>query len=292
MSLFNRPTWAKPQATGEADEPESNIFSHSSRSYRDIIAEQERKKQAKLEKKKAKEERRSSTKYEIRDDHDGHASFKRRRISQEGDEGNSDDLAYASEQRLDVEIPSHAAEDSEKAAKRRSPRNNKYVDNMGTRLGSKPRMIAEVVALGDSDVEEDVVVTSTLPRTEFVEEDSDDEFAELARRAREQRQQKEQQAKKSHTPDLTSHSLSPGPETLHTGQDGRPTPPPDPPIQLLITSRIPDTKDMIVYRKLSQNIADVRKAWCKRQGLTEERTRDVFFIHRMRMSPLQFIYHG
>lgn len=291
MSLFNRPTWAKSQATGEADEPESNIFSHSSRSYRDIIAEQERKKQAKLEKKKVKEERRSSTKYDIKDDLDRHASHKRRRISQEGGDESADERAYTPELRAEGEIPNHATRDSEKAAKRRSPRTNKYVDDGNSRFDSKPRMIAEVVALGDSDEEEDVTVTSTLPRADVAEEDSDDEFAELARRAREQRQQKEQQAKKSQTPDLTSRSLSPGPATFDTGQDGRPTPPPDPPIQLFITSRIPNTADMIVYRKLSQNIADVRKAWCKRQGFTEERIRDVFFIHRMRKLSTDFIYH-
>ena len=129
-----------------------------------------------------------------------------------------------------------------------------------------------------------MAVTATVPRAEIFDDESDDDFAELARRAREERQQKDQQAKKSQTPDLKSHALSPGPDEVKDGQHTLPTPLPDPPVQLFITSRLPNTREMIIFRKLSQNIADVRKVWCAKQGFTKDQTRDVFFIHRMRES--------
>lgn len=41
-------------------------------------------------------------------------------------------------------------------------------------------------------------------------------------------------------------------------------------VQILITSEIENTKPLIVRRKMSQGLRDVRLAWCKRQNLPEE----------------------
>lgn len=57
-----------------------------------------------------------------------------------------------------------------------------------------------------------------------------------------------------------------------------PAPPPPPPpmedqrVHILITSEIPNTKPLIVQRKISQALKDARLAWCERQGFTEEET--------------------
>lgn len=41
----------------------------------------------------------------------------------------------------------------------------------------------------------------------------------------------------------------------------------DPAVEILITSEIPNTKPLLVRRKMSQGLREVRLAWCKRQGL-------------------------
>lgn len=55
----------------------------------------------------------------------------------------------------------------------------------------------------------------------------------------------------------------------------RTSPPPQPiqedtAVQILITSEIENTKPLIIRRKISQCLKDVRLAWCKRQNVPEE----------------------
>lgn len=47
-------------------------------------------------------------------------------------------------------------------------------------------------------------------------------------------------------------------------------------VQILITSEIENTKPLIVQRRMSQRLRDVRLAWCKRQGFGDEMTSSVF----------------
>ncbi|KAJ6020795.1 hypothetical protein N7540_006299 [Penicillium herquei] len=44
----------------------------------------------------------------------------------------------------------------------------------------------------------------------------------------------------------------------------------DPAVQILITSDIPNVKPLIVHRKMSQGLREVRLEWCRRQGFTSE----------------------
>ncbi|KAL1883532.1 hypothetical protein Plec18167_002536 [Paecilomyces lecythidis] len=50
----------------------------------------------------------------------------------------------------------------------------------------------------------------------------------------------------------------------------------DPIVQILITSNIENTTPLIVRRKMSQRLRDVRLAWCKRQGFDKDMTASVF----------------
>ncbi|KAK3710286.1 hypothetical protein LTR37_010352 [Vermiconidia calcicola] len=279
MSLFNRPAWAKSQ-TSEVDESEENIFSHSNRSYRDIVAEQERKKKVKLERKKAKEERRSSGKRVKDEPSDG--SNKRRRISaKDGEEL----LSLAGMSSADAGAKEDLTVEFEEADEpvRRSPRINRHVNRSPSQTTNQQSRSTQVVELGDSDEEEKKPVYATAP-TEAVEihDESDEEFAEFARRARLDRQRRQVLDKKSHTTDIGVHSPSPAPSAIDTGQRSMPTPPPDPVVSLLISSPIPDTNPLIVQRKLSQRIQEIRIAWCEKQHFSGEFTKDVFLIHRMR----------
>lgn len=51
---------------------------------------------------------------------------------------------------------------------------------------------------------------------------------------------------------------------------------------ILVYSQIANTNPLKVYRKLSQNLREIRLAWCKRQGFNESFTESVFLIHRTR----------
>lgn len=57
---------------------------------------------------------------------------------------------------------------------------------------------------------------------------------------------------------------------------------PDPVITIFITSSIPDTTPLLVQRKLSQRLKEVRLAWCKRQEFDEVTTASVFLTWRKR----------
>lgn len=61
-----------------------------------------------------------------------------------------------------------------------------------------------------------------------------------------------------------------------------PTPVPDPTVQILITSQIPSTKPLLVHRKMSQSLREVRVEWCKRQGFTPELQSSVYLTWKGR----------
>ncbi|KAJ6082276.1 hypothetical protein N7499_007150 [Penicillium canescens] len=49
-----------------------------------------------------------------------------------------------------------------------------------------------------------------------------------------------------------------------------PNPPDDPVVQILISSEITNTKPLLVHRKMSQGLREVRLAWCNRQNFDPE----------------------
>lgn len=53
-------------------------------------------------------------------------------------------------------------------------------------------------------------------------------------------------------------------------------------VQILITSEIENTKPLIVHRKASQSLREVRLAWCKRQGFSEKLQSSVFLTWKGR----------
>ena len=283
MSLFNRPTWAKSQ-TSELDESETNLFSHSDRSYQDIVAEQERKKREKLERQKAKEERRGSGKHKIKDEFAEDGTVKRRRITAEDGEALLSSVGLWST--LDSGVNGQDdgfGTDLVDGPVRRSPRLNRHVNRVSPRKPKKRDRTAEAIDLGDSDDANDVTITKiTSHEAEAIEEESDEEFAELARRARQERPRSELREKNSRTPDVAVNAPSPGSDALDTGQRSLPTPPPDPIVQIFKASRIPNTNPLIVHRRLSQRIQEIRTAWCEKQGFPRESYDDIFFVHRMR----------
>lgn len=57
---------------------------------------------------------------------------------------------------------------------------------------------------------------------------------------------------------------------------------PEPNVQILISSDIINTKPLLVHRKMSQGLRDVRLAWCKRQSFTEDMQSSVYLTWKGR----------
>lgn len=279
-SLFNRPTWAKPHNTNEDEDENVNIFSHSG-SFQDIVADQERRKKEKLERKKNKSERRSSGKHKREQEEDDEGLLKKRRITLEDGE------ALLNSVGLSANIASGTGNDEDSESEvtelvRRSPRKNNRRRNEHLESPLKSSGVrADVVELQDGTDDNDDPEIQHVRTVEPLEEtESDEEFAELRRKARLLREQNGHN-RHSGNADAAARTSS----SASGAQDHRNRPPiseDEPVVQLFIQSRIPDTKELLVYRKLSQRLEEVRKNWCKKQNFPPDFWPNVFFIHRMR----------
>ncbi|KAJ5678584.1 hypothetical protein N7462_006828 [Penicillium macrosclerotiorum] len=74
----------------------------------------------------------------------------------------------------------------------------------------------------------------------------------------------------TNTNDFRSHAKLP--TIADTPNHSSPSSMDDPTVQILITSDIPNTKPLLVHRKMSQGLREVRLAWCKRQEFSSEET--------------------
>lgn len=109
--------------------------------------------------------------------------------------------------------------------------------------------------------------------------DSDAEIRELAAKARERRRlQEEGQRTFKNVEEDGSPAMpaSASPTSLNAKTK------PDSVIEILITSVIPNTKPLIVQRRLSQRLKEVRLAWCERQDFSPDFTDLVFLTWRNR----------
>ena len=122
------------------------------------------------------------------------------------------------------------------------------------------------------------IQSAGVPQDEDDQED-DPEFRALAAKAREKRRLQELGAAKS--------IASGGPSRISSESFSRPTsatsaPAHDPIVRIFISSAIPNTVPLLVSRKLSQRLQEVRKAWCARQNFSEDMADSVFFTYRNR----------
>ncbi|GAB7359305.1 hypothetical protein MBLNU230_g5957t1 [Neophaeotheca triangularis] len=287
MGLFDRPAWAKDSTVDSDDEVEEtgDIFRHSDRSYQKIVEDQERQRrerlerhQAKTDRQKLKQERKAPGKHKDKSDSEDDFDHKKRRFNA------GDGAALLSEIGLPP-FPAGKADsdnsDQEGANKQmksglRSSSKAEKVPNRSTQrsvMEGQPQ--PPVVELDDSDDDQAApggTASASVPApAEPEDEESDEEFAALARQARERHRQQQLGTAKSATPDVgTAQSPAAG------------EPPPDPIITILITSRIPGTKPLMVHRRYTQRLKEIRTVWCDKQGFSAEFAKDVFLTHRLR----------
>ncbi|KAL8706439.1 MAG: hypothetical protein Q9201_000494 [Fulgogasparrea decipioides] len=294
--LFAKPTWAQNDHLGNS----TDFFRRSNQSYLNIAAEEERKRQRKLARKQREQARHTN---------DPEPSGKRRRTSSDSDSDNESDCS-GSDGGARSEPQKHnygtqtakANPDHEKRFQTPSelkPLSNtlsKTYENAITATKSETNEeppSSNIIELDDEDSapeadQDDLVEVTAVKCPEPPEEDdefahSDDEFAELARQAREKARRKRLEADiLNPSPDLRP-SVPQDDHHTRTQIIHEPTPPPAPPdpiVSILITSSIADTEPLIVNRKVSQRLKDVRLCWCQRQGFTEEFTTTVFLTWR------------
>lgn len=272
-SFFKRPEWA----TRSEDSPSTEFYRRSQQTYRDIVEADRQRREAALKQRASAEKEQKEL------------EAKRRRVSSEAaekapeaDRSQSADVQtneakpIAQDNVIDLESPS--AEGQGHGQK----------DQGDVRIGSRPEP-------GDSasDIQE---ISPSLPRREIPERIHDESESRREHEARStldnvSLQPRELQTPTEHAPLGHKASLELPPEkptnekqvqpatTDARPQNTAPPPPPpeeDPVVQILITSEIPNTKPLVVQRKLSQRLRDVRLAWCQRQGFDERMTSGVF----------------
>ncbi|GIZ49131.1 hypothetical protein CKM354_001216800 [Cercospora kikuchii] len=292
MSFFKAPSWAKTQTKADSDDEDDDqdLFSHSKNFMaiqRDRLEQEKRKKERAKQKEEEKAQRRkdkaaktdskSGVKRESLERNSKDEPVKKRRINSEE---SAKLLASVGIKPVtidsDTEDEQIVYEPEDSLPVRRSPRSKRTRDALArsrgrSALDSTTR--AEQDAETESEVE--IVKSTTKPapvvEEEEEEEDSDPEIAALQRMAREKHRLKKQQEE--------LRSATPGAGNSEGDNlSGLPTPPPpDPIISLFITTDIPDAVELLVKRKMSQDLGTVRRAWCGKQGFPQDFSDKVFF---------------
>lgn len=297
-SLFNKPSWSKPQALSNANE----LFHRSNQTYVDVAAQAERDRKKKLARKEHERAQREET--EAR-------AGKRQRISSDSDEDDEDDHSSSDEsshvscdERVQPPItkaqPKTVPPPTSPQKPPASPKTliKRYEAKVAAKRleeqqQQQKHQISNIIDLEDDEDASDgpghldttnvAVVRPPKPPEEDDQPASDEEFPELARQAREKARRKRLQE------DITSGIPDPPPsagsdsylqESQSTHLPTPPPPPSDPILQILITSTIPNTDSLIVSRRLSQRLKEVKQAWTQRQRFNPEYSETIFLTWR------------
>ena len=309
-SLFNRPAWSKPTVATD----NTNLFHRSDETYHKIAAEEERRR----DERRIEKERIKTLSIEGTDHISGkqrHLSIENNNDS----ENSHGSIRSKSRSTIEVEAPSNQCGEGQRyvdavLGNESSPESSvKQVDTTITENPSRicmptteaveketsRRIQSNIVDLDDSFDDGSIykppvrrksssprVITTKAAaplRDDFLP--SDDEFEELARAARERARRKRLQEDIALPPPLLSPAANDGISAfLSPSLQGSISPekPPanDPVLQILITSKLPNTSPLIVNRKASQRLKDVRVTWCNRQAFSAETTSSVFLTWR------------
>ncbi|CAK1367692.1 unnamed protein product [Cercospora beticola] len=288
MSFFKAPSWAKTQSKPDSDDEDDDqdLFSHSKNFMaiqRDRLEQEKRKKERAKQKEEEKAQRRknkaaktdskSGVKRESLERNSKNEPVKKRRINSEE---SAKLLASVGIKPVtidsDTEDEQIVYEPEDSLPIRRSPTTKRTKDAIAG--GRSRSTLGRTEQDPETESEVEIVKSTTKPAPvveEEEEEDSDPEIAALQRKAREKHRLKKQQEE--------LRSATPGAGNSEgDNMSGLPTPPPpDPIISLFITTDIPDAVELLVKRKMSQDLGTVRRAWCGKQGFPQDFSDKVFF---------------
>ena len=284
-SLFNKPSWSRPQALSN----DTELFHRSSQAYADLAAEAERARKRKLARKEKKRVHQTST---------GERASKKRRASEDEDDEDDSSSEGSSNHSSHKEIknsptrlkPDLVASSTSPQRPKRSPKSliRRYEAEIATsKKGQEQRRKPNPLDIIDLEDEQDssasprqapiwksAVVEPAAPPDKDGQPASDEEFPELARQAREKARRKRLEE------DIVSTTTGSQNSQQSLRQSMPRSSPPDPVLQIFITSDIPNTIPLIVSRRLSQRLKDVRLAWLERQDLSTDVTDTIFLTWR------------
>ncbi|KAL9106725.1 MAG: hypothetical protein Q9227_008294 [Pyrenula ochraceoflavens] len=297
-SLFKRPEWAS-SAPVKVNDDDTAFYRHTT-AVADIVAEKAALREAARKQRILEEDMRENEERKRREGREA----KRRKLDQEGAEGRKSTVKHGEEKQQSsrVSAPEHD-----------EARNSPYVASR-----SKPDLIDlgcdEEAFNTDSHLEPDIdlaivdarKIPSRKKKSEYSDDSSDndsDYTRKIKQRAREkerrQKQGLEPIATKAASPiesarspsfrnstdsPSTSFHRDPIPRTdSAASKTFSPTPiaaEDEPIVEILIRSHIPNTKPLVVRRRESQPLKEVRLAWCAKQLFNAEFTRKVYFTWR------------
>ena len=299
-SLFKKPNWAaKSTSIAKA---ETEFFDHRDSTYSGILAEKEKKRQ----------KNRAKAATQAGDGH-GHEP-KRRRLSEDEESDLSTESSDDEEKTRSWDIPREGPvtrSTPTRKGRNQSPRLDRSVKTLSP-VSPPKASNKRIIDLAEEDGEvhpttdslpEPKIASPIKPRPEPMlsdpeSEDEDEYTLELKRKAREKARQRklglnssksmipEPQIMNSQSPqlkapsqsssaDLPEASLHESPPQISTlKREG------DMKVMILIRTAIPNTNQLIVNRWASQNLQQVKEAWCKRQGFDAAMARNVFLTWR------------
>jgi hypothetical protein len=307
MSLFKRPAWSQsvPVAGDSSDDDDdaeeessgARLFSHSE-SFMSIMKDSERQKKVqeekRLEREKRKQEKsiaqagRKATAKRTSSGEDGETlgdgELKRRRITSEDSAALLGMIGIASPSMAKAQNKLQHMSESDDEAERGSADVVVLSDEQKRRegKGKATPVVASRANEGNLSDGEDVQFVSERPRRgrtieDPTEEDSDPELAELSRKAR-ARHLAQAQNGAAAVPDRvpTANASDRG----HQDSARQLPALPDATIKIFINSPLEGTNPLIIYRKLSQRLQEVREVWCAKQSFSKEFADRVFLTHR------------
>lgn len=294
-SFFRKPTWA---TTAPLTEPR-DFFRHSDTVYDSILREKERRRQKNVQKKLSK--------VNVEAAEEGRENKRRRISSDEEDleeEGQSD-AETASTVSLKEATAKTEAKREASVNGTRSPVNTR--PSLRTEISTskaKPlvevcaSMVSQVIDLDSGDEKgqnapkiPEMKVPNQLPDEEMSEEEDDEYVLQLKQKARERDRLRklgidpaDNLRKSSRGPEVQQRPPSFSDDHSNLRQShAAPTPPPGKDeiiVQILITTEIPNAKPLLVNRKVSQPMRQVREVWCARQNFSDEMKAKVVFTWR------------
>ncbi|PGH32315.1 hypothetical protein GX50_04910 [[Emmonsia] crescens] len=303
-SFFKKPDWAKLDSNpGQSTE----FYRRSEQVYTDIISrkpeEDEDEDEDDGSDKEEKQDLRNDRLQELQSQSQSRGS-KRRRISRE--ESVPSSTSTRSEGR------GKGGEDQEDIKETIRPiQQPPTTVSLHTQAKSPPRKVnigsppAAVVELDSGSDEGPLQPKSQLARpsqphssrssNHDLDDDNDDlyaeeEYPELARKARERARQRLAASAGSSGLNTNAAAIArtnQSPNYHSTTKSTSNTPdrqsqPTEPIVKILITSDLPNTSPLIVQRRLNQDLRDVRRAWCSRQGFSDDMTTSVFLTWKGR----------
>lgn len=305
-ALFSKPSWSNPKKFKHTDD----LFNRSNQSYVGAAEERARRRERKLAKKQ---------KEQTSDHPSDHRVGKRLRLSDDDSEDDdaggfdSEDSSNARNKKLDADVHrrKHSTSSKESPSQPLQPKAQiqpaRYNEDANLAkpiplAGSLLKTYHDNFAVGTGEPEIQVTGEIRKPQLENGgrsseileiqdEEDeldgfpeSDDDYPELAIKARDNARRNKLETEFSiGSLDIPSTAGDDAPlQQFHPIPKPKPPPPPprDPVIKIFINSKIENTQPLIVNRRISQRLRDVRLAWCHRQNFSKEFTDKVFLTWR------------